>query len=127
MNLEILCNSLGHKIIYNPKKYHGAYLVIQDRKVTIYKSGKYIITGLKQIEDAKRFYSLLKSELESILDISLFWPPIIQNIVMTETLDSPVNILSILEQHPDLLCEPTLGSNKCYEIVKKYKHLNMKG
>lgn len=105
VNLETLSATPGREVIYNPKKYHGAYLVIESRKITIYKSGKYIITGLKQIEDVDRFYSLLRSALEGILDVSLIRPPIIQNIVMTETLDFSVNLLSILGKNPDLLCE----------------------
>lgn len=93
------------EVIYNPKKYHGAYLVIETRKIIIYKSGKYIITGLKQIIDVDRFYTLTKSALHGLLDISLFQPPVIQNIVMIETLNFSVNLLSVIEDNPDLVCE----------------------
>ncbi len=102
VDLELLIQTPHLEVIYNPKKYHGAYLVIETRKIIIYKSGKYIITGLKQIEDVDRFYTLTKSALDGFLNISLFQPPVIQNIVMIETLDFSVNLLSLINHNPNL-------------------------
>ena len=49
INLENL-RELGDRYSYDSKKYHGAYIRLNLCKVTIYKSGKYIFTGLKNPE-----------------------------------------------------------------------------
>ncbi|MEG3054832.1 MAG: hypothetical protein RQM90_01170 [Methanoculleus sp.] len=36
---------------YNPKTYHGAYILLAKGKATIYRSGKYIIYGLASPDD----------------------------------------------------------------------------
>lgn len=105
VDIENLSQTPGLEIIYNPKKYHGAYLVIEGRKITVYKSGKYIITGLKHIEDVPHFFELLRIALTGVLDVSLIDPPIIQNIVITESLEHPVNLLYLIQNNPDLICE----------------------
>ncbi len=105
VDLEILAQSPDIEVIYNPKKYHGAYLVIENRKITIYKSGKYIITGLKKIEDVLRFYELIRIALDGVLDVTCISSPIIQNIVIIESLNSPVNLLSVIQKNPELICE----------------------
>ncbi len=105
VDLEILTQSPDIEVIYNPKKYHGAYLVIENRKITIYKSGKYIITGLKKIEDVLRFYELIRIALAGVVDVNRISTPIIQNIVITESLNSPVNLLSVIHKNPELIYE----------------------
>ena len=37
-------------IEYDVKKYHGAYIKVNNHSVTIYRSGKYIMPGIKTIE-----------------------------------------------------------------------------
>jgi len=102
IDLENLSHTSGLEIIYNPKKYHGGYLIIEKRKVTLYKSGKYILTGLKQIEDVDRVYTLISRTLFPFMDISRFSPPKIQNIVMVENLGKKVNLISLPQEHPEL-------------------------
>lgn len=40
-----------------------------------------------------------------VLDASIIDPPVIQNIVITESQDYPVNLLHIIHGNPDLICE----------------------
>lgn len=66
---------------YDPEIYHGAYILLSRGKATIYRSGKYIIYGLKSLDDVDHFYQEFLALLSPIIDLTLVSPPRVQNIV----------------------------------------------
>jgi len=69
---------------YDPKIYHGAYILLSRGKATVYRSGKYIIYGLRSLDDVSQSYQELLTHLSPIVDPSRASPPEIQNLVGTE-------------------------------------------
>ena len=50
--------ALGDVYSYDPEMYHGGYIRLSSAKVTVYRSGKYIIPGIKsQDRERARFPS----------------------------------------------------------------------
>lgn len=75
-------------IEYDPNYYHGGYLPIRNGvKATIYHSGKYIIPGIKKLDDIKTLFEIMKQKLSPHLDVSKMTPPRIQNLVVSGKLD----------------------------------------
>lgn len=108
---------------YDPENYHGLYvrLVEEGPLITLYRSGKYIISGCSSFEELHRtnreFLQTL-AELD-IIDLSHDTGFTIQNVVCTGELQQSVNLntLSISlgleaveyepEQFPGLIYRPT--------------------
>ena len=75
-------------IEYNPEYYHGGYLPLGNNiKATIYRSGKYIIPGIKNLEDIDSLFETMKRKLSNYLDVDKITPPKIQNLVASGELD----------------------------------------
>lgn len=87
--------SLGSIYIYNTEKYHGGYILLSSCKATVYRSGKYIFTGLKTpdilIETWKEFISLLAPYINT----SLAEAPVIRNIVILENYNEKINLTNL--------------------------------
>jgi len=66
---------------YNPRNYHGAYILLSRGKATIYKSGKYIIYGLTSLDEVDASYREFLTLISPLIDPSLASPPEIRNIV----------------------------------------------
>lgn len=66
---------------YDPEMYHGAYILLTEGKATIYRSGKYIIYGLKSPDAVMQSFAEVCSILSRIIDTEVVSPPKIQNIV----------------------------------------------
>jgi transcription initiation factor TFIID TATA-box-binding protein len=66
---------------YDPTRYHGAYILLTEGKATIYKSGKYIIYGLKSLDSVNQSYEEFLAILSPIVDSAIVTPPAIRNIV----------------------------------------------
>jgi len=108
---------------YNPSNYHGLYvrLIEEGPLITVYRSGKYIISGCSMFEELYEtndgFLTKL-SELE-IVDSNVDTAFTVRNIVCTAQLENEVNLntLSIAlglesveyepEQFPGLIYRPT--------------------
>jgi transcription initiation factor TFIID TATA-box-binding protein len=108
---------------YDPSNYHGLYirLVEGGPLITIYRSGKYIISGcstFEQLYETNDAFLTTLSELD-IIDAEAETGFTVQNVVCTAQLDDPVdlNTLSIAlglesveyepEQFPGLIYRPT--------------------
>lgn len=108
INLTKLCQSLD-VFDYDPEGYHGGYLHLSRYTATIYRSGKYIVPGVKTLDDIPIIYEELKKVLDDLLDVHLIQFPVIKNIVASEE----------LKDVPDLnrLCMDlfNLGLNPDYE------------
>ena len=107
---------------YDPSNYHGLYLrLVEDGPlITVYRSGKYIISGcstLEQLYETNDGFLTKLSHLD-IVDAEIGTGFTIQNVVCTAQLDDPVdlNTLSIAlglksveyepEQFPGLIYRP---------------------
>ena len=73
--------ALGDVYSYDPEKYHGGYIRLSSAKVTIYQSGKYIIYGIKSLDLIQKLWEELVSILFTRMDVTLFEPPVIKNMV----------------------------------------------
>jgi len=108
---------------YDPSNYHGLYLRLVEGGplITVYRSGKYIISGcstFEQLYETNDAFLTTLSELD-IVDAETETGFTVQNVVCTAQLDDPVdlNTLSIAlglesveyepEQFPGLIYRPT--------------------
>jgi transcription initiation factor TFIID TATA-box-binding protein len=107
---------------YDPSNYHGLYLRLVEGGplITVYRSGKYIISGcstFEQLYETNDVFLTTLSELD-IVDAETETGFTVQNVVCTAQLDDPVdlNTLSIAlglesveyepEQFPGLIYRP---------------------
>ncbi len=95
---------------YDAEMYHGGYLKIGGRSITIYRSGKYIMPGLKSVEELDTLFPMMRNELDHEMDSSLFEEPGIKNIVATSGINSPVDLpklmMSLQSMDEDVQYEP---------------------
>ena len=87
---------LGERYSYNPEKYIGGYITLSSAKVTIYRTGNYIITGIKSVESISSLWEELVSLLFTHLDVSLFAPPEVKNMVGQSDLGRQVNLSKLI-------------------------------
>lgn len=107
---------------YNPSNYHGLYvrIVKEGPLITIYRSGKYIISGcssLEQLYETNDAFLAKLSEL-NIVDMDAETGLTVQNVVCTAQLDSKINLNTLSiglglesveyepEQFPGLIYRP---------------------
>lgn len=140
INIEKLQDLGSSRFIYNPKSYHGGYLIFSKGKVTIYKSGKYILIGLKSLDDVIPVYKEMITVLSKFFDVSNAQEPVVQNIVISYDFQKQINLNKFLlsvrsnnieyepEQFPGLIfrdkeCSALLFRNgKC--VFTKAKRLD---
>lgn len=92
-NLDALAHA--HLIDYDPNYYHGGYIKTCNHPITLYRSGKYIITGSKSFEDLIATYRQMKDVLIAQLDVSLFDEPKVRNIVCTSDYGNPLDLTDV--------------------------------
>jgi transcription initiation factor TFIID TATA-box-binding protein len=123
LDLERVANDLGSIAEYDPDKYPGIYLRFgeDDPLITLYRTGKYIVTGADSEEEAQRirerFLDLL-AENEMIAEPDDEWFRI-QNLVCTAELGESLNLNALAiglglekteyepEQFPGLIYRPS--------------------
>jgi transcription initiation factor TFIID TATA-box-binding protein len=136
LNLELDLNSLAADIgepiaQYDPGKYPGMYLRFEENAplITVYRTGKYIITGADSEEESRiirdRFLNLL-SDMDVIGEPDDVWFSI-QNYVCTGELGSTQNLSALAiglglenteyepEQFPGLIYRPE--SRECVMLI----------
>ena len=93
---------------YDPEIYHGAYILLSEGKATIYRSGKYIIYGLKSLDSVNHSYEEFLAILSLIVDSAIVTPPTIQNIVGMDDfqMDIPLCRLVVALQMENIEYEP---------------------
>jgi|Deesub1362B_J571_1020462.scaffolds.fasta_scaffold00053_24 transcription initiation factor TFIID TATA-box-binding protein len=92
INLEEISKSGNSAFIYDPSNYHGGYIILSNAKATIYKTGRYIIVGLKSIDEVERAFFELKNFLSRFVDVSSAEKPEIKNIVAMGDLKTHVDL-----------------------------------
>lgn len=102
--------ALGDKLVRPKGKYPGVYVHLSACTVTIYKTGKYIFTGVHAPEEIPSLWDELKILLSKILDVSLFVAPSVTNIVACENLNRTLNLSKLFSTmaEEDIEYEPEL-------------------
>jgi len=121
-DLEEVSRALGDIAEYDPEKYPGMYLRMADDEplITVYRTGKYIVTGAGSEEDLyrvrNRFLTLLSDE--EILPAATTDEFAVQNLVCTAELGEGQNLHALAiglgleqteyepEQFPGLIYRP---------------------
>ncbi|QSZ66152.1 hypothetical protein RJ40_00875 [Methanofollis aquaemaris] len=81
---------------YDPEMYHGAYILLSVGKVTIYQSGKYILVGLKSLDDVERSYREFLILISPIIDPTPVSPPRVQNIVGMDDFQMEISLTKLV-------------------------------
>lgn len=86
---------IGERFQFDPEKYHGGYLSLHGGKATIYRSGKYILYGMKSVESLSEIWEEFHSILSSFFDMSRVTYPVIQNIVGMTEMSAKISLTKI--------------------------------
>jgi len=127
LDLERVSSDMGSVAEYDPDKYPGMYLRFDDDAplITLYRTGKYIVTGADSEEDA---YKIRERFLTLLADNGMIKTPNdewfhIQNLVCTGELDQSLNLNALAiglglevteyepEQFPGLVFRPAEAAN----------------
>lgn len=91
---------LGDIYSYDPDNYHGGYIQLSSARTTIYKSGKYIIPGVKDIDSISDLWSQLIEILTPFIDVSVVSPPSVSNIVALFENNIKINLIDLIKYLP---------------------------
>ena len=118
---------------YDPKGYHGGYLKLTKYTATIYSSGKYIIPGVKSLEDIDSNHQELIRSFQNILDTKLIQKAEIKNMVAYSSIGHELNLFRLYanltlntdyevsyepEVFPGLCIKTDIGSSNIYRNGK---------
>lgn len=122
IDLESLSKEIGSIADYNPEKYPGMYLRFGEDipLITVYRTGKYIITGA---DSEEKSYTVRERFLDLLSDIGVIEHPdddwfLIQNYVCTAEFNQSLNLNALTielglerteyepEQFPGLIYRP---------------------
>lgn len=84
------------RIEFGKNKYPGAYIKFNNHSITIYHTGKYIMPGMKNIDDIDTSFSGIKEILSPFYDTSLFTYPSIRNIVCSSDIGHNIDLNKLL-------------------------------
>lgn len=108
MNLQFLSDSLD-VFDYDPESYHGGYLKLSKYTATTYSSGKYIVPGVKSIDDIKDISADIRYAFEGIVDIGSMSEPEIRNIVAMTSVDGDLDLIGLFSYLVNVLGEGEVG------------------
>jgi len=127
LDLEQVTSDIGSIAEYDPDKYVGMYLRFDDEAplITLYRTGKYIITGANSEEEV---YTIREQFLTLLANNAMIETPKdewfrIQNLVCTGELDQSLNLNALAiglglevteyepEQFPGLIYRPAEAAN----------------
>ena len=118
---------------YDPEGYHGGYLKLTKYTATIYSSGKYIIPGVKSMEDIDSNHQELIGSFQNILDTKLIQKAEIKNMVAYSSIGYELNLSELYmnltlntdyevsyepEVFPGLCIKTDIGSSNIYRNGK---------
>jgi len=97
ISFDLVFNSRDNRFLYDPEMYHGGYVKLSNAKVTIYRSGKYIIVGVKSLEDIKSAFDELIVALSPYIDPDVVEEPRVSNIVALKNYGRKIDFSSLQE------------------------------
>jgi len=96
INLNDLSLMLPTQFRYEPEIYHCGYLEVKDKSISIFSSGKYIMPGLKSMDEVNKIFSQMVDVLENLdININTPNPPTISNIVVFDEIDHTLDLNKI--------------------------------
>ena len=113
LNCEIDLRKLSEEcdqVVYGKNRYPGGYVKFDGHSVTIYRTGKYIMPGMKSIDEMDSCFQKLLSILSSYIDVSKAVKPEIRNIVCSSEIGSELDLsllyLKLSQMDYDVVYEP---------------------
>ena len=95
---------------YGRNRYHGGYLRFDSHSVTVYRTGSYIIPGLRSFDDVHTSFSKVKEILSPYLDVSLFDEPQVKNVVCSSSVGHELDLsrlyVELISKDMDAIYEP---------------------
>jgi transcription initiation factor TFIID TATA-box-binding protein len=94
LNQEINLMDLSRAgvIEYDPEMYHAGYIKTNGHSITLYRTGKYIMPGMKSFEDMKDTFDKVCSILSTVLDEGRFSAPAVRNMVCSSIAPYPLDL-----------------------------------
>ncbi len=112
-NQELDLSELSNKcnyVEYKKTRYPGAYIKYNNHSITIYRTGKYIMPGMKSFDDIEQTFDDVKNILSPFTDVSKFSSPSVKNMVCSSQIDNPLNLnimfIEMLSHDLDVMYEP---------------------
>ena len=112
-NQDLDLNQLSsncHYVEYKKNRYPGAYIKYDGHSVTIYRTGKYIMPGMRSFEDVEQTFDKVKEILSPYVDTSLFTYPEVRNMVCSSQTPNELNLgtlyLELVSRDMDAVYEP---------------------
>lgn len=97
-------------IEYGKNRYPGAYLKFDGHSVTIYRTGKYIMPGMRSFQDMRQTFKRVKEILSPFTDVTLFAEPEVRNMVCSSQTKHELNLnniyLELISRELDAVYEP---------------------
>jgi transcription initiation factor TFIID TATA-box-binding protein len=133
VNLINLFKLLPDVFSYDPEGYHGGYLKLSKYTATIYSTGKYIVPGVKSIDDISSNHEEIMNLLGGVVDDKLIQRAEIRNIVACSNighdLDLPLLFTELMnstdyeityepEVFPGMCIRTDIGSSNVYRNGK---------
>lgn len=108
--LDLKLLSKDDHVEYGKNKYPGAYIKFNGHSVTLYRTGKYIMPGMRSFDDVRQTFEDVKCVLSPYVDVSKFSYPEVRNIVCSSQCEEPLNLnimfIEMLSHDLDVIYEP---------------------
>lgn len=109
IDLDLLAASCP-SIEYKKNRYPGAYLKFDGHSITIYRTGKYIMPGMRSFDDVEKTFDKVKEILSPYVDPSKFTVPVVRNMVCSSNAGHELNLsalyLEFISRDMDVVYEP---------------------
>ena len=96
--------------VYGRNRYPAAYIKFDGHSVTVYRTGKYIMPGMRSLEDMETSFDKLLGILSPHIDISKAARPEIRNIVCSSNVGHDINLhdlyIRMISSNQDAVYEP---------------------
>lgn len=120
INLHELCKLVD--LEFEPEQFPGAFFRIGKIVVTLYKSGKFLITGAKSIEEINETFNLVKDTLSAIADTTLCSKPQIVNMVCSSNVMPIKNVQKLYIQMCKMNLDVTYEPETSHLLILKTKN-----
>ncbi|MBE6522525.1 MAG: hypothetical protein E7Z62_05290 [Thermoplasmata archaeon] len=96
--------------VYGRNRYPGGYLKFDDHSITVYSTGKYIMPGMRSMDDARQSFEKMREILGEHIDVSKAEYPEIRNIVASSNYSFGIDLAKfyiwLLSSGYDVVYEP---------------------
>lgn len=133
LDLKYLADHCSYAV-YGRNKYPAAYIKFDGHSVTVYRTGKYIMPGMRSVKDIGSSFNRLLEILSPFVDTSKAASPDIRNIVCSSNVRHEINLhdlyIRMMSSNLDVIYEPESfpglilkTSNSTFNIFQSGKFL----